>query len=108
MSYFNNIYGDAELSSKAKLVLLYPHDRANKKGESWYAINTIAKELSLSRSTIKRSLAELIRQGRVEKREKYRENGGQTANVCKVLGFQSADVQLGRQTAQRKNKASKN
>ena len=49
MSYFNEIYGDPELSSKAKMVLLYLHDRANKKGESWYAINTIAKELCLSR-----------------------------------------------------------
>ena len=60
MSYFNEIYGDPELSSKAKMVLLYLHDRANQKGESWYAINTMAKDLSLSRSTIKRALAELI------------------------------------------------
>lgn len=38
MSYFSEIYGDPELSAKAKLVLLYLHDRANKDGESWYAI----------------------------------------------------------------------
>ena len=33
MSYFSEIYGDPELSAKAKLVLLYLHDRANKDGE---------------------------------------------------------------------------
>lgn len=36
-------------------------------GKSWYAIATMAKDLSISRSTIKRALAELIHQGRVEK-----------------------------------------
>ena len=55
MSYFSEIYGDPELSAKAKLVLLYLHDRANRDGESWYAIGTMAKDLSLSRSTIKRN-----------------------------------------------------
>ena len=35
--------------------------------KSWYAIATMAKDLSISRSTIKRALAELIHQGRVEK-----------------------------------------
>ena len=67
MSYFNEIYGDPELSSKAKMVLLYLHDRANQKGEIWYAIGALAKDLSLSRSTIKRAIAELILQGKVEK-----------------------------------------
>ena len=52
MSYFSEIYGDLELSARAKLVLVYLHDRANKDGESWYAIGTMAKDLRLSRSTI--------------------------------------------------------
>ena len=59
MSYFNEIYNDPELSARAKQVLVYLHDRANRGGESWYAIGTMAKDLSLSRSTIKRALAEL-------------------------------------------------
>ena len=54
MSYFNEIYNDPELNARAKQVLVYLHDRANKDGESWYAIGTMAKDLSLSRSTIKR------------------------------------------------------
>ena len=75
MSYFNEIYNDPELNARAKQVLVYLHDRANKDGESWYAIGTMAKDLSLSRSTIKRALAELIRQGRVEKQARFRESG---------------------------------
>ncbi|HJG87158.1 helix-turn-helix domain-containing protein [Pseudoflavonifractor capillosus] len=81
MSYFNTVYGDPELSARAKLVLLYLHDRANQDGESWYAINTMARDLSLSRSTIKRALAELVRQGRVGKQLRFRENGGCSSNL---------------------------
>ena len=67
MSYFSEIYGDPELSARAKLVGVSLHDRANKEGKSWDAIATMAKDLSISRYTIKRALAELIHQGRVEK-----------------------------------------
>lgn len=84
MSYFNEVYNDLELSARAKQVLVYLHDRANKDGESWYAINTMAKDLSLSRSTIKRALAELIRQGRVEKQARFRENRGCTSNCYQI------------------------
>ena len=80
MSYFNEIYNDPELSARAKQVLVYLHDQANQDGESWYAIGTMAKDLSLSRSTIKRALAELIRQGRVKKHIRFRKNGGRTSN----------------------------
>ena len=80
MSYFNEIYNDPELSARAKQVLMYLHDRANQDGESWYAIGTMAKDLSLSRSPIKRALAELIRQGRVKKHIRFRKNGGRTSN----------------------------
>ena len=85
MSYFNEIYGDPELSSKAKMVLLYLHDRANQKGESWYAINTMARELSLSRSSIKRALAELVRQKRINVHHRFRNNGRCTSNTYYLI-----------------------
>ena len=44
----------------------------------------MAKDLSLSRSTIKRALAELIRQGRVEKQARFRESGGITSNCYRI------------------------
>lgn len=72
MSYFDAVYMDHELSPRAKTVCMYLHDRANREGESWYAINTIASDLGLSRSTVKRALGDLVRQGRVEKKPRYR------------------------------------
>lgn len=85
MSYFSTVYADPDLSAKAKQVLVYLHDRANKDGESWYAINTMAKDLSLSRSTIKRALAELVRQGRIKKQARFRENGGCTSSSYHII-----------------------
>lgn len=85
MSFFNEVYGDQELSARAKTVCLYLYDRANREGESWYAIGTIAADLSLSRSTVKRALADLIRLGWVEKQPRYRENGGQTSNLYRLV-----------------------
>ena len=94
MSYFSTVYADPDLSAKAKQVLVYLHDRANKDGESWYAINTMAKDLSLSRSTIKRALAELVRQGRVVKRARFRENGGQSSNMVRLLFYEAEESKV--------------
>ncbi len=85
MSFFNDVYGDRELSARAKTVCLYLHDRANREGESWYAIGTIAADLALSRSTVKRALNDLVRLGRVERHPRYRENGGQTSNLYRLV-----------------------
>ncbi len=63
MSFFNAEYGDQELEARAKMVCLYLHDRANKDGESWYAIDSIARDLHLSRSTVKRAIQDLLRLG---------------------------------------------
>jgi len=63
VSFFNAVYGDQELSPRAKMVCLYLHDRANKDGESWYAIDSIARDLHLSRSTVKRAIQDLLRLG---------------------------------------------
>ena len=84
MSFFNDGYGDRELSARAKIVCLYLHDRANGEGESWYAIGTIARDLTLSRSTVKRALNDLVRLGRVERLPRYRENGGRTSNLYRL------------------------
>jgi len=63
VSFFNAEYGDQELEARAKMVCLYLHDRANKDGESWYAIDSIARDLHLSRSTVKRAIQDLLRLG---------------------------------------------
>ena len=48
-----------ELPHRAKSVYIYLADRANKDGECWPAIPTIARELKLSQSTVRRALQDL-------------------------------------------------
>lgn len=79
MSFFGNLYKE-ELPSRAKTVYMYLKDRANKDGECWPAVKTIAKDTSLSVSTVKRAIADLIRYGFLTKESRYRENGSHTSN----------------------------
>ena len=48
-----------ELPHRAVSVYTYLADRANKDGECWPAIPTIASELKLSQSTVRRALHDL-------------------------------------------------
>ena len=82
MSYFGKIYSYSadELPSRAKTVYMYLKDRSDAKGECWPAINTIARETSMSRSTVKRGIADLIRCGLLTKESRYRENGSNSSN----------------------------
>ena len=85
MSYFNEIYNDPELNARAKQVLVYLHDRANKDGESWYAIGTMAKDLSLSRSTVKRALDDLYGAGLLTRELRWRENGSLSSDLYRLV-----------------------
>ena len=81
MSYFGHIYSNTELPSRAKVVYMYLRDRANKDGKCWPGIKTIARDLNLSRSTVKRALDDLYRAGLVSKENRRRENGSLTSNL---------------------------
>ena len=60
---------------------MYLKDRADKDGKCWPAIKTIARELNLSPSTVKRALNDLCQAGLVTKETRWRENGGLTSNL---------------------------
>ena len=79
MSFFGNIYRE-EVSSRAKTVYMYLKDRSNAEGECWPAIKTIARDTSMSVSTVKRALADLMQCGLLRKERRYRENRGNTSN----------------------------
>ena len=55
MTNFRNIYS-SDLSHRARSVYMYLKDRADRDGKCWPAIKTIARELGLSSSTVKRAL----------------------------------------------------
>ncbi|MDD3074021.1 MAG: helix-turn-helix domain-containing protein [Eubacteriales bacterium] len=82
MSYFNSIYAASpyELSHRARAVYMYLKDRAGRGSDCWPAVNTIAADLQLSRSTVKRALHDLVKAGLIEKESRYRENGSRTSN----------------------------
>jgi predicted transcriptional regulator len=60
---------------------MYLHDRADKDGKCYPAIGTIARELKLSRSTVKRAITDLEQSGRLRKEQRWRENGGKSSNL---------------------------
>lgn len=84
MGYFESIYSDKNLPHRAKAVYMYLKDRANKEGQCWPGIKTIARELGLSVSTVKRALHDLEQRGYLEKTARLRENGGATSNLYTV------------------------
>lgn len=79
MSFFGYIYRE-EISSRGKTVYMYLKDRSNAEGECWPAIKTIARDTSMSVSTVKRALADLIRCGLLSKEFRHRENGSKSSN----------------------------
>lgn len=84
MAYFQTIY-DSELSHRARAVYMYLKDHTDKQGRCWPGIKTIAAELDMSRSTVKRALDDLCKEGLISKEPRWRENGSYTSNLYKIL-----------------------
>ena len=84
MAYDRKIY-EAELPHRAVAVYLYLKDRANKEGTCYPAIGTIARELGLSVSTVKRAVNDLEREGFIRKKQRWRENGGRSNLLYEIL-----------------------
>lgn len=73
-----------ELPHRAVSVYSYLYDRANKDGECWPAIPTIARELKLSQSTVRRALRDLRKAGLLETEQRYRTKGGKSSLLYKI------------------------
>ena len=85
MGFFDSIYSDNTLPHRAKTVYMYLQNMAVSSGQCWPGIRTIAADLGLSRSTVKRALADLEKHGYIEKERRYRDNGSSTSNLYKLL-----------------------
>ena len=84
MGYFDSIYS-SDLPHRARVVYMYLKDRSNREGVCWPSIKTIARELKLSRATVCRALDDLCKAGFLVKDKRWRENGGRTSNLYKIL-----------------------
>lgn len=84
MNYFNTIYADEQLPHRARAVYMYLKDRCGRKESCWPGIRTIAADLHLSRSTVKRALKDLEQHGYMCRDPRYRDNGSRTSNLYTV------------------------
>lgn len=76
----------SNLKSRALSILIYLIDRSNKDLTCFPAISTMAKQLHISISTVKRALHELVDGGFIKKNARHREgNRGQTSNLYTLM-----------------------
>ena len=83
MSRLDFLYS-SDVSSKAVAVFLYLLDHANKQGECWPSIPTIAEDLKISESTVRRAVKELKKAGLLTTEQRYRQNGGKSSLCYKL------------------------
>ena len=83
MAYFQDIY-HSDLSHRARAVYMYLKDHVDSEGRCRSGIRTIAAELGLSRSTVKRALHDLEQHGYLKKASRHRPNGSSTSNLYTV------------------------
>lgn len=83
MSLFGTLYRE-DLPPRAKTVYMYLKDRSNKEGQCWPAVKTIARDTSLSVSTVKRAIADLVGYGWLVKERRVRDNLGDTSNLYRL------------------------
>lgn len=83
----------SDLKSRALSVLIYLIDRSNKDLTCFPAIPTMAKQLHISVSTVKRALKELTDKGYIKKEVRFRErNHGQSSNLYTLFFVEKAPV----------------
>ena len=85
MGRLNFLY-QSDLPHRAVSVYVYLDDRANKDGECWPSISTIAKELKLSQSTVRRALRDLRKANLIETEQRFRKKGGKSSLLYKLKG----------------------
>jgi len=84
---------ESTLKSRALSVLIYLIDRSNKEMTCFPAIPTMAEQLHISVSTVKRALRELVEAGYVKKDSRFRaKNCGQTSNLYTLVLFETASA----------------
>lgn len=88
MGYYDLIYR-SELPPRAVNVYCYLKNRANKENQCFPSIGTIAKDLHVSDSTVKRALNDLEKGGFIKRENRFRtynkKTYGKTSNLYTLL-----------------------
>ena len=83
MSRLNFLYR-TELPHRAVAVYIYLADRTDENNECWPAIPTIASDLKLSPSTVRRGIRDLKKAGLLETEQRYRKKGGKSSLLFRL------------------------
>ena len=73
-----------ELPHRAVAVYIYLADRTNENNECWPAIPTIATDLKLSTSTVRRGIRDLKKAGLLETEQRYRKKDGKSSLLFRL------------------------
>ena len=92
MTDLKRIY-QSDLPSRAIAVYLDLRGRANREGVCWPAIPTMARELKMSESTVRRGVRDLEKAGVLSVEERFRWNKADSSNLYVLVG-QSSEKQL--------------
>ncbi|MCI9126181.1 MAG: helix-turn-helix domain-containing protein [Eubacterium sp.] len=68
-----------DLPHRAVAVYVYLYDRANREGQCWPAVPTIAREIKLSEATVRRAIKDLRNAELIETEQRYRTKGGKSS-----------------------------
>lgn len=71
----------ANLPHRAVAVYMYLCDRADKSGSCFPAVSTIAQDLKMSKSTVKRAIVDLEKARFIRHERRYRQSGGNSSNL---------------------------
>lgn len=89
MNYFESIYSD-NLPSRAVAVYMYLVQRANSDGQCWPSERRMALDLSISKSTVKRAIADLVKSGYIKTEQRYRKNGAKSSLLFTVTNLKKS------------------
>lgn len=73
-----------DLPHRAVAVYTYLHDQANKNGECWPSVKTIASDIKLSSATVRWAIKDLRKAKLLVTKQRYRDNGGSNLLTYKI------------------------
>lgn len=75
---------EMDLPPRAVNVYQYLYIRANREGQCWPAVPTIARDLKLADKTVRRAIGDLKKAGLLECEQRYRGNGGKSSLLFQI------------------------
>ena len=74
-----------DLPHRAVAVYTYLYARANKNGECWPSVKTIAGDIKLSPATVRRAIKDLKNAKLITTKQRYRSNGEKSSLLFKII-----------------------